>query len=380
MAKEYKNFQKGIGLVAKNTSDNSTLGDLEVLISTGKIQFHNGTNSSPIVTESHSATLTAKNISFTDNTITATALELKTAVTGTTGSNNLVFSDSPTLVTPSLGNATASSINKLTITTPATGSTLTISDGKTLNVNNSLTLTGTDSSSINLGTGGTVAYLSDKLSAFSTTSSSELAGVISDETGSGLLVFNNSPSLTNPQANAIKLVNTGIVTLSASLSSSTYDITLPTNAPNVGTGLYYDGSNYVWQSIATAKKTKYDYVVGSAAEVSAGSADYTSLQSAINALSSGGSILISSNYSTSESITVLYDNILIEGQGNKSVINGTLTFSATTNNCSIKDVRITGNITFNSGSSYNMLTNFWFPASATITNSGTANYILGVQE
>lgn len=45
---------------------------------------------------------------------------------------------------------------------------------------------------------GTVALTADKLSAFAATSSSELAGVISDETGTGALVFANSPTLVNP--------------------------------------------------------------------------------------------------------------------------------------------------------------------------------------
>jgi hypothetical protein len=43
---------------------------------------------------------------------------------------------------------------------------------------------------------GTVALTADKLSAFAATSSSELAGVISDETGSGALVFGTSPAIT----------------------------------------------------------------------------------------------------------------------------------------------------------------------------------------
>ena len=43
---------------------------------------------------------------------------------------------------------------------------------------------------------GIYAPLSGKLNQFASTSSSELFGVISDETGSGLLVFNNSPTLT----------------------------------------------------------------------------------------------------------------------------------------------------------------------------------------
>jgi hypothetical protein len=55
---------------------------------------------------------------------------------------------SPTLVTPVLGVATATSINKVTFTAPATGATLTIADGKTLTANNSITLAGTDATTM----------------------------------------------------------------------------------------------------------------------------------------------------------------------------------------------------------------------------------------
>ena len=48
------------------------------------------------------------------------------------------------------------------------------------------------------GTGGTVAYTANKLSVFAATTSAELAGVISDETGSGALVFATSPTLVTP--------------------------------------------------------------------------------------------------------------------------------------------------------------------------------------
>ncbi len=72
-----------------------------------------------------------------------------TGVTTSTGTGSVVLStnpalSSPTLTTPVLGAATATSINKLAITAPATGSTLTIADGKGLTVSNSLTLAGTD--------------------------------------------------------------------------------------------------------------------------------------------------------------------------------------------------------------------------------------------
>jgi hypothetical protein len=59
-----------------------------------------------------------------------------------------------------LGVATATSINKVAFTAPATGSTLTIADGKTLTASNSLTFTGTDATSFAFpGTSGTVVTL-----------------------------------------------------------------------------------------------------------------------------------------------------------------------------------------------------------------------------
>lgn len=49
---------------------------------------------------------------------------------------------------------------------------------------------------------GTIALTGDKLSIFAATSSSELAGIISDETGTGALVFANTPTLVTPNIGA----------------------------------------------------------------------------------------------------------------------------------------------------------------------------------
>ena len=60
-----------------------------------------------------------------------------------TGSGNNVLATSPTLTTPVLGVATATSINKVAITAPATSATLTLADGSSLVTSgaNSITLT-----------------------------------------------------------------------------------------------------------------------------------------------------------------------------------------------------------------------------------------------
>jgi hypothetical protein len=147
-------------------------------------------------------TLTNKSIDLANNTLTTTSAQLATAISDETGTGVIVFNNSPTLITPTLGVASATSINKVAFTAPATGSTLTVADGKTLTASNTLTFTGTDSSSVAFGTGGTVAYVADKLSVFAATTSAELAGVISDETGSGTLVFATSPTLVTPTLGA----------------------------------------------------------------------------------------------------------------------------------------------------------------------------------
>lgn len=137
---------------------------------------------------------------------------------GSTGTGLLVRQTSPTLITPVLGVATATSINKVAITAPATSATVTIADGKTFTCSNTLTFTGTDASSVAFGTGGTVAYTSNKLSVFAATTSAELAGVISDETGSGALVFANSPTLVTP---ALGTPASGVLTNCTGLPIST---------------------------------------------------------------------------------------------------------------------------------------------------------------
>lgn len=77
-----------------------------------------------------------------------------------TGTGNPVMQTSPSLVTPTLGVASATSVNKVALTAPATASTLTIADGKTLAASNSLTLAGTDSTTLTFpGVSCDIGYL-----------------------------------------------------------------------------------------------------------------------------------------------------------------------------------------------------------------------------
>ena len=164
-------------------------------------------------------------------TLTATAttsVTLPTTGTLATLAGTETFTNktltSPTMTTPTLGVASATSVNKVAITAPATGSTLTIADGKTLTTSNTLTFTGTDASSVAFGTGGTVVYTSNKLSVLAATTSAELAGVISDETGTGVLVFSNTPTLVTPVLGVATATSINKLTITAPTTSATLSL------------------------------------------------------------------------------------------------------------------------------------------------------------
>jgi len=63
-----------------------------------------------VATETNTLTLTNKTINLSSNTLVATSAQLATALTDETGSGSAVFATSPTLVTPVLGAASATSI------------------------------------------------------------------------------------------------------------------------------------------------------------------------------------------------------------------------------------------------------------------------------
>lgn len=75
---------------------------------------------------------------------------------GATGTGVLVFGTNPTLASPILGAASATTLNKVAITAPATSATLTIADGSTLATAgaNSITFTSTGPTNVTLPTSG----------------------------------------------------------------------------------------------------------------------------------------------------------------------------------------------------------------------------------
>lgn len=79
-----------------------------------------------------------------------------TSVTGTANQIDVATGTSTPVLSLDSAITLPGTINNYTLTAPATGATPTIANGKTLTVDNSLTLAGTDSSTLNIGGGGTL--------------------------------------------------------------------------------------------------------------------------------------------------------------------------------------------------------------------------------
>ena len=233
-----------------------------------------------------------------------TSAELAGVISDETGSGALVFATSPTLVTPNLGtptsltltNAAGLPVSGITASTTtalgvgsielghATDTTIARSsagvvtiEGVTISTeSNTLTFTNkslsdsttyfideTDAtkkfqfqaSGITTATtrtltipdaSGTIALTSNKLSTFAATTSAELAGVISDETGSGALVFATSPTFTT----SINITSSGQTTqvqhdgTNGVLSSST-QLLLYSNGANAT--IFHTNSTERWR-------------------------------------------------------------------------------------------------------------------------------------
>lgn len=138
--------------------------------------------------------------------------------TGATGTGNLVFSASPTFVTPALGAATATTLNALTLTAATTGFTLAGgTTSKTLTVSNTLALAGTDATTMTFPPTSATLARTDAANTFIGHQTFE--GVTSTgATGTGNLVYSITPTLTGSPV-------VGGVTFSASAATALNSIT-----------------------------------------------------------------------------------------------------------------------------------------------------------
>ena len=133
---------------------------------------------------------------------------------------------SPVLSAPQLGNATATAINGLAITSTASA-TLDIASSKTLNVDRDLVFTSDNNAAsvtVNCRLGGNIAYTSDTLATFASTTSTQMRGLVPDSTGTGALMFGTSPTVLTSLVTAsstFTLLNSGATTITAFGSATT---------------------------------------------------------------------------------------------------------------------------------------------------------------
>ena len=229
-----------------------------------------------------------------------TSSELRTVISDETGTGALVFADTPTLVTPNIGAATGTSLvlsGDLTVngtTTTINSTEITIDDknlvlgavtsptdagadgggltlkgatdktfnwvdatdswtssehldlasGKVLKIAGTQVLSATEYTG-NAATVTNGVYTSSKISALAATTSSELAGVLTDETGTGVVVYSNTPTLVTPEIGAA--TGTSLALPDALVGSAT--ATAGTSATTIDTFAVatYSAAKYVVQ-------------------------------------------------------------------------------------------------------------------------------------
>jgi hypothetical protein len=228
------------------TTSNLNIGELALNVADGKLYF----NKSGTIT-----VLALASTAVAYGTGVATALGQNV-----TGSGGIVLATSPTisspsLTTPTLGVASATTINKVTLTAPATGSTLTIANGKTLTANNSITLAGVDAKTLTVNISITLAGTDSTTMTFPPASAS--VGYLN-------VPMNNSPTGQSANYTAVA-ADSGKFIFHPSTDANARTFTIPSNASvpyDIGTVLSFVNMTSQFVTIAIATDTMYLAVTG----------------------------------------------------------------------------------------------------------------------
>ena len=167
--------------------------------------------------------------------------------------------------------------------------------GRTVTVNTgNLTFTAQAAgSSVTVPSTGTLTTTSNNLSVFAATTSAQLAGVISDETGSGALVFANTPTLVTPvigAATGTSLSVTGQLTSTAAVGTAPLVVTSTTRVANLNVATA--GTADTWTTARTI-------TIGSTGKSVNGSAGVSWTLAEIGAQASGNYLTTDTNQTIS---------------------------------------------------------------------------------
>lgn len=190
--------------------------------------------------------------------------------------------------------------------------------------------------SVNGSTGAisNVALTTGKLSQFAATTSAELAGVISDETGTGALVFANSPVFTTP--------NLG--TPSAATLTNATGLPVSTGISGLGTGV----ATWLATPSSANLRSAVSDETGTGSLVFASSPTLTTpVIDGISASGTGATATLWSNITTG-TITIgsglTTGTVTIGSSGTTTIISGNLTVSGTTTTVNSETLTVNDNV------------------------------------
>jgi len=429
MALNFTKFFEGIRIKPKSASAADSLGEVEVLSSDNKIRFHNGSSSSPLIAETQvAAEVTIDNIKVDGNTVSSLDtngdINLSPNGTGTVVVNtdldvdNINVNGNTISSTNANGNISLdpngtgdirlqSELNVLEITTPGTNPAagrLKIyakADNKLYTLN-----AGGTEVEIGSGAGGTNSLLvrwtlenalipytniegSHMVQATQSLTSVSMSLIDSGSSGSTTIQVNQYrsgsllASATASIASASSAPASSSSSLSAALSLVAGDILtvdLLSIAGGAPASLSVEMIDFViGAGTGTSAFTAiYPFTVGSAADVLAGAAGYSSFASAQTAASNGDRITFLRGTHTAN-ITVS-KQLKIDGLGHGSIISGTVTFTSSADYSSLKDVKVTDDITLNSGADGIVVRDIWLANGKTFIDNGTGNLLEAIEE
>jgi hypothetical protein len=153
------------------------------------------------------------------------------------------------------------------------GRTITIGGNFTTSGAFTTTLTVTGNTNVTLPTSGTLAIIGSGLNQFASTTSAQLAGVISDETGSGSLVFGTSPTFTTSViagSASLDVFNTTATTVNAFGASTALTIGATTGTATIrNASVVLSGDLEVRGGDITTNQTTFNLINGTATTVNA---------------------------------------------------------------------------------------------------------------